>query len=85
MDNRYYIGLDVHKDSIAIAYAPGGSRDDATYFGTCTGSVLTAERSLRKLAKKLGVGFRDLRVCYEAGPAASSSSATSHRSGCLAR
>ena len=69
MKETYYIGLDVHKKTVAIAHALGGGREDATYHGTCKGSVLTVERALRKLAKKLGVGFKDLNVCYEAGPA----------------
>ena len=68
MTNTYYIGLDVHKETIAIARACGGGREDAVYHGQCGGSVLAAERALRKLAKQLGVGFRDLKICYEAGP-----------------
>lgn len=68
MKKTYYIGLDVHKDSIAIAYALGGSRKSPTYHGECGGSNLAAERALRALAKKLGVKLRDLKVCYEAGP-----------------
>ena len=68
MTNTYYIGLDVHKESIAIAIALGGSRKEAVYHGSCGGSNLAAERALRALAKKLGVKFKDLKVCYEAGP-----------------
>jgi hypothetical protein len=68
MTKTYYIGLDVHKETIAIAYATGGTREDALYHGECGGSVLSTERSLRKLAEKLGVEFKDLKVCYEAGP-----------------
>ena len=68
MNKTYYIGLDVHKEKIAIAYTHEGSREEATYYGTCGGSVQNTERTLRKIAKKLGVEFRDLKVCYEAGP-----------------
>lgn len=68
MNKTYYIGLDVHKDSIAIAYTPEGSRDEATYYGECGGSILAAERTLRKIAKLLGQKLKDLKVCYEAGP-----------------
>ena len=68
MTNTYYIGLDVHKESIAIAHALEGSRRDAVYHGSCGGSNPAAEAALRKLAKKLGVSFKDLKVCYEAGP-----------------
>lgn len=65
---KYYIGLDVHKNTVAIAYTHKGSRAAAIYHGTCGGSNLAVERALRKLAKKLGVPLKDLSVCYEAGP-----------------
>ena len=68
MKKTYYIGLDVHKESIAIAYTTEGSRREAVYHGSCGGSNLSAEDALRKLAKKLGVAFKELKVCYEAGP-----------------
>ncbi len=68
MKNKYYIGLDVHKETIAIAHARGANRENAVYHGQCGGSVPAAEKALRKLAEKLGVEFRDLKVCYEAGP-----------------
>ena len=68
MNKTYYIGLDVHKESIAIAYTHEGSRKDPTYHGSCGGSNLALENALRKLAKKLDVKFQDLKVCYEAGP-----------------
>ena len=65
---KYYIGLDVHKESTAIACALEGSREGPVYHGACGGSNLAVERALRALAKKLGGVLRDLRVCYEAGP-----------------
>ena len=68
MKRKYYIGLDVHKESIAIAYTWAGSRCTPTYHGECGGSNLAAERALRALAKKLDVPFKELNVCYEAGP-----------------
>lgn len=68
MKETYYIGLDAHKDSIAIAYAIGASRAKPIYHGSCGGSIPAAVNALRKLAKKLGVELRDLKVCYEAGP-----------------
>jgi transposase len=68
MKTSYYIGLDVHKDSIAVAFTKAGERKEPTYFGECGGSVLAAERCLRRVAAKLGVALRDLKVCYEAGP-----------------
>ena len=68
MTKNYYIGLDVHKETIAIAYATGGTRDESVYHGSCGGSVLAAERALRKLAEKLGVEFSALNVKVVAPP-----------------
>jgi len=68
MNKQYYIGLDVHKETIAIAYTHSRSRSEATYYKTCAGSNPACERALRKLAKELGVKLQDLKVCYEAGP-----------------
>lgn len=68
MKPSYYIGLDVHKDSIAVAFTKASERKEPTYFGECGGSVLAAERCLRRVAAKLEVSLRDLKVCYEAGP-----------------
>ena len=68
MNKQYFIGLDVHKDSIAIAYALEHSREDATYHGSCSGSNSALKANLKKLAKKLEVSFDSLALCYEAGP-----------------
>jgi len=46
MKKTYYIGLDVHKDSIAIAYTSEGSRDESTYYGECGGSILAVGNNL---------------------------------------
>ena len=68
MKTQYYIGLDVHKETVAIAYIKSNSRGDAIYHGTCGGSNPAVERALRKLAKQLGVKLQELSICYEAGP-----------------
>jgi transposase len=68
MSKTYYLGLDVHKETISIAYTHAGSRSEATYYGQCGGSVPNTEVTLRRIAKKLGVPFKALKVCYEAGP-----------------
>ena len=68
MTKTYYIGLDVHKDSIAIAYTHEGSRQEDLLHGSCGGSNLAVERALRTLAIKPGLKIHDLKVCYEAGP-----------------
>ena len=31
---KYYVGSDVHKDTIAIAYAEAGSREEPRFLGT---------------------------------------------------
>lgn len=68
MNKTYYVGLDVHKEKNSIAYAEAGSRGESIYHGQCGGSVPNTENALRKLAKKLEVPFKSLKVCYEAGP-----------------
>lgn len=68
MKETYYIGLDVHKETVAIAYIKSNSRGEAIVHGTCAGSNKAVEAALRKLAKKLGVKLQDLKICYEAGP-----------------
>ena len=68
MNKTYYIGLDVHKETVAIAHTNSLSRSEAIYHGTCGGSNQSVDRALRKLAKQLTVKLQDLKVCYEAGP-----------------
>jgi transposase len=66
MKDTYYIGLDVHAKTVAIAWAgPGNALE---YYGTCASSNRSVDSTLRKIAGKLGTEFKDLRVCYEAGP-----------------
>ena len=62
-----YIGLDVHRSSISIAYATAdGSKP--VFHGKTGGSNLCAERALATLRKKLGATKEEMRICYEAGP-----------------
>lgn len=68
MKKTYYIGLDVHKETIAIAYTFSGSRKDAVYYGECGGANRSVVSALKRLATKLGVPYKELKVCYEAGP-----------------
>ncbi len=63
----YYIGLDVHKNSVSVGYA-GGAGGVPEYYGKLGGSNQAVERGLLRLRKKLGAGKDDLRICYEAGP-----------------
>lgn len=57
-----FVGLDVHKDSIAVAVADSG-REPAQLLET----IAYDELALLKLLERLGPKNR-LRVCYEAGP-----------------
>ena len=60
--NLRFVGLDVHKDSIAIAVAESG-RDPARLLET----IAADDLALLKVLDRLGSRAR-LRVCYEAGP-----------------
>jgi transposase len=46
-----YVGLDVHKDSIAIAFARAHSRDDPQFVGTTRYSVISLTKALSRLGK----------------------------------
>jgi len=61
MDNITHIGLDVHKDTIAVATLRPGSTG-------CEERVIpNTPEALRRWASRLG-DPADLRLCYEAGP-----------------
>ena len=59
----HYIGLDVHKDSIAVAIAPQNSTEVRRY-GIIGGTLQAVDNLLKKLAKP----NLELRFVYEAGP-----------------
>ena len=59
-----YIGLDVHKDTIAVALAEASLRGEVREHG----KIPNSPTALKALAVKLASTGRDLRFCYEAGP-----------------
>ena len=61
---KLFIGLDVHKDSITVAYAPEQRGAEIISLG----SIGTRQCDIDKLLKKLLSHRRDLVFAYEAGP-----------------
>jgi transposase len=59
----HFIGLDVHKESVAVSIAPSDSTE-VRFYGTLGGQLADIDRLIQRLAQP-GV---ELRFCYEAGP-----------------
>lgn len=59
-----FVGLDVHKDSIAVAHAQGQSADPPVFLG----EIGTRQADLDKLIRKLRGKTPTLVFAYEAGP-----------------
>ena len=59
-----YVGLDVHKESIAVAYAP----EDRGAEVVSLGSIGTRQCDIDKLIRKLESKGATLAFSYEAGP-----------------
>ena len=58
------VGLDVHKDSIAVAHAAGGTTEPPVYVGM----IETRQADIDKLIRRLRSKASDLVFAYEAGP-----------------
>ena len=59
-----FVGLDVHKDSIAVAHAQGQSADPPVFLG----EIGTRQADLAKLIRRLQAKTSKLVFAYEAGP-----------------
>ncbi len=59
-----YVGLDVHKDSISVAYAGEERSADVTFVGP----IGTRQADIDKLLRRLQSKASDLVFAYEAGP-----------------
>jgi transposase len=59
-----YVGLDVHKDTIAVALAEMGLRGEVREYGRIANTPAAVKTLVTKLAGRHG----ELRFCYEAGP-----------------
>src|SRR5438132_10906924 len=63
-DRITYVGLDVHKDRIAVAVAEGCLRGEMREYVR----IANTSAALDRLLRKLGGDGMTLRFCYEAGP-----------------
>lgn len=64
MNDTIYVGLDVHKATVAVAVAEGMRGGEVRQLG----NVCHKPEHIAKLAEKLAKGGRRLSFCYEAGP-----------------
>ena len=58
-----YVGLDVHKDSIAVAIAYAGREDPESW-----GAIPNTRKAIAKLVDRLYLEKKTFLLCYEAGP-----------------
>ena len=65
MQNTIFVGMDVHKATIAVAVADGARGGEVRHLG----NFLNRADHIGKLVERLSkTGGQQLRFCYEAGP-----------------
>lgn len=64
MNKTLYVGLDVYKDTIAVAVAEEGRGGEVRFCGT----VINSAESVLRLTKTLAKNGHTPSFCYEAGP-----------------
>ena len=64
MSKCIFVGLDVHKDSIDVAFAESDRDGEVRYYGKIGGDLASLDKVIRRLQSR---GLL-LRVVYEAGP-----------------
>ncbi|MEY9181264.1 hypothetical protein ABIA41_002699 [Bradyrhizobium sp. USDA 313] len=62
MNDSIFVGLDVHKTTISVAVAEGMRGGEVRNLGI----IPNRADQIAKLAKKLGMGDRQVNFCYEA-------------------
>jgi transposase len=58
-----FVGMDVHKSTVAVAIAEAGRKNPVSY-----GIIENSLQAIARMAKKLSKSKTKLTFCYEAGP-----------------
>ncbi len=64
MDTTIFVGLDIHKKTIAVATVEARASADVRFYETTP----NRPEAIRSMLRNLGKGGQRLRLAYEAGP-----------------